>query len=67
MNTKAKAIGGPLDGQEVVCNGETIHVPVAQIGKPAKMFIYRLQELQHSDGRSDHFLIPLDSFWNRGE
>lgn len=43
---KARAIGGPLDGQFIEANGETVHVPVAKVGRPAEMFIYELRERQ---------------------
>jgi len=61
VNVKAIAKGGPLDGQEVECNGDTVHVPVARCGKPSTMFIYKLRELRHEDRRSEFFLLPLNA------
>lgn len=56
---KATVKGGPLDGQEVECNGDTYHVPVTEVGKPTRMFIYKLWKRRYSDGRSKFFLLPL--------
>ena len=58
IEKKATAKGGPLDGQEVECNGNTLHVPIARIGKPATMFFYDLREEKCSCGLSKFVLIP---------
>ena len=60
IKVKAKAMGGPIDGQTVVANGNTVHVPVARTGRPAEVFIYQLIDYRHEDGRQEWILRPME-------